>query len=113
MDAEALATEIDLRIRALPEQTTEPMRQIRREYSRRLRGEPAAEVLAVAQALVGRQRWVAYELLYHHPDGLASLTIESVERLGRGIDGWDSVDAFARYISGPAWQKDLIPDEAI
>jgi 3-methyladenine DNA glycosylase AlkD len=36
-----------------------------------------------------------------------------VERLGQGIAGWDAVDAFARYISGPAWQRGLIPDEAI
>ena len=26
------------------------------------------EVLAVAESLVGRQRWVAYELLYHYPE---------------------------------------------
>ena len=36
-----------------------------------------------------------------------------MERLGQGIDSWDSVDAFARYISGPAWQHGLIPDETI
>ena len=113
MDAEALATEIDQRIRSLPDQSTEPVRAIRREYSRRLRDVSAAEVLAVAEALVGRQRWVAYELLYHHPSRLAGLTTEAVERLGQGIDGWDAVDAFARYISGPAWQQGLIPDAAI
>jgi 3-methyladenine DNA glycosylase AlkD len=113
MDAEALATEIDQRIRALPDQTTEPVRQIRREYSRRLRDISAADMLAMAEALVSQQRWVAYELLYHHPSRLAGLTTEAVERLGQGIDGWDAVDAFARYISGPAWQQGLIPDEAI
>jgi 3-methyladenine DNA glycosylase AlkD len=113
MDAEALATEIDQRIRSLPDQTTEPKRQMRREYSRRLRDVSAADVLALAEALVPRQRWVAYELLYHHPSRLAGLNTEAVERLGQGIDGWDSVDAFARYISGPAWQQGLISDETI
>jgi hypothetical protein len=113
MDADALATEIDQRIRSLPDQTTEPKRQMRREYSRRLRDVSAADVLALAEALVPRQRWVAYELLYHHSSRLADLNPEAVERLGQGIDGWDSVDAFARYISGPAWQQGLISDETI
>jgi 3-methyladenine DNA glycosylase AlkD len=29
------------------------------------------------------------------------------------MDTWDAVDAFARYIAGPAWQRGLIPDEAV
>jgi hypothetical protein len=110
MEAESLATEIDRRIRSLPDQATEPVRAIRHEYSRRLRDVPAADMLAIAETLVPRQRWVAYELLYHHPSRLAGLTTETVERLGEGIDRWESVDAFARYISGPAWQQGLIPD---
>jgi 3-methyladenine DNA glycosylase AlkD len=109
----ALAEEIDRRIRALPDQSTGQVRRIRREYSRRLRDAPASEVQAVADALVGRQRWVAYELLYEHPSRLSGLTITHVERLGAGFDGWQAVDTFARYVSGPAWQQGLIPDEAI
>ena len=64
MDAEALAEEIDRRIRALPEHGVEPVRRVRREYSERLRTVPAGEVVALALALVGRQRWVGYELVY-------------------------------------------------
>jgi 3-methyladenine DNA glycosylase AlkD len=109
----ALAAEIDQRIQALPDQSTDSIRGVRREHSRRLRDSPASEVLALADALVGRQRWVAYELLYHHPSRLAGLGIEDVERLGQGLDGWEATDAFARYIAGPAWQQGLIPDEAI
>jgi 3-methyladenine DNA glycosylase AlkD len=113
LEPAAIAGEIDRRIRALPDQSTEPVRAVRREYSRRLRGLSATEMLAVAMALVGRQRWVAYELLYAHPSRLAGIALDDVERLGEGINGWDSVDAFARYVSGPAWQRGLIPDEAI
>jgi 3-methyladenine DNA glycosylase AlkD len=112
-DASAMAAEIDAQIRALPKQTTEPIRRIRREYSQRLRGASGSELLAIAEALVGRQRWVAYELLYHHPSRLAGLGVEEVERLGQGLDGWVDVDTFARYISGPAWQQGQLPDEAI
>ncbi len=113
VDAAALAEEIDRRIRALPDQTTRRVRRIRREYSRRLRDAEASEVRAVAEALVDRQRWVAYELLYEHPSRLSGLTTVDVERLGRGLDNWAAVDAFARYVSGPAWQQGLIPDEAV
>jgi 3-methyladenine DNA glycosylase AlkD len=112
-DAQALAAEIDRRIRALPDQSTEPVRQIRREYSRRLRPAAASVVLAIATALRDRQRWVAYELLHFHRGGLAVLGLEEVERLGQGLDGWVAVDTFARYISGPAWQQGRIPDEAV
>jgi 3-methyladenine DNA glycosylase AlkD len=112
-DAATLAAEIDARIWALPEQSTEAVRRVRREYSRRLKNVPASEVLALAYALRDRQRWIAYELLYEHPSRLAGLGVAEVERLGQGIDGWAAVDAFARYISGPAWQQGLIADDVI
>jgi 3-methyladenine DNA glycosylase AlkD len=113
LNAKRIADEIDRRINALPDRSTASIRRFRREYSRRLRQSPAETVLAIAEALVHRWRWVAYELLYEHPSRLAGLTLADVERLGQGIDGWDSVDAFARYIAGPAWQRGLIPDDAI
>lgn len=93
--------------------TTESMRRVRREFSRAVRGWTGEDVLAVALALVGRHRWVAYELVYNHPGALSQLDAGTVERLGRGLDGWGGVDAFGRYISGPAWQCNLIPDEVV
>lgn len=113
VDAAAVAREIDRRIRALPRQTTQPIRAVRREYSARLRDTHGAQVLAVADALVDSQRWVAYELVYHHPDAQRRLDADRVVRFGRGLDGWASVDAFARYISGPAWQAHRIPDALV
>lgn len=113
MDATVLATEIDRRINVLPRHTTQTIRLVRREYSRGLRDADGAEVLAVADTLVESQRWVAYELVYHHRGARESLGIDQVTRLGRGLDGWASVDAFARYISGPAWQRQLVPDELV
>jgi 3-methyladenine DNA glycosylase AlkD len=111
--AEALADEIDRRIRELPEAGVEPARRIRREYSRRLRAAPAGTVLAVADALVDRWRWVAYELVYHHPGGVAALSRAEVERLGRGLDGWGAVDAFGCILSGPAWRQGRIGDDVV
>ncbi len=104
-----LAVELD----ALPDQSVDSLRRVRRTWSARLRSAPAEEVLALAEALLPRHRWVAYELVYHHPGALAALDLRLVERLGRGIDSWGAVDAFGRYISGPAWQQGQIPDEAV
>jgi 3-methyladenine DNA glycosylase AlkD len=113
LDPDALAVEIDQRIRALPAPTIRPIREVRRAYSRRLRAAPAEVVAALAVALVDRQRWVAYELLSHHPGGLACLGVEEVERLGRGMRDWGSVDAFGCLVSGPAWRQGRLPDAAI
>jgi 3-methyladenine DNA glycosylase AlkD len=104
-----IAIELD----ALPDQSVESVRRIRRAWSARLRSAPPEEVLALAEALLPHRRWVAYELVYHHNGALAALDLRTVERLGRGLDGWGAVDAFGRYISGPAWQRGQIPDEAV
>ena len=67
----------------------------------------------MALALAGRRRWIAYELVYHHRGALAALDLARVERLGQGLDGWGATDAFGRYVAGPAWQRGLIPDDAV
>jgi 3-methyladenine DNA glycosylase AlkD len=113
MDPEALAAEIDRRIRALPAPSTEPVRHLRRQYSSRLRPAPASDVLALALVLVDRQRWVAYELLRYHPGGLACLGAEEVERLGRGMGSWGEVDAFGCLLAGPAWRLGRVPDTLV
>lgn len=113
MDAARIAGEIDRAMRAVPQPRTEPLRRVRRGYSKRLRDAAGADVVAVADALLGRRRWAAYELIADHPTALGTLDADAVEHLGRGIDSWWTVDAFARTISGPAWLRGLIPDEAV
>jgi 3-methyladenine DNA glycosylase AlkD len=113
VDAVALADEVDRRIRAVDLPSVEPLRRIRRDVSAEVRAEPAAAVLELAEALAGRHRWVAYEIVYHHRGALDALTVPAVERLGAGMADWASVDAFGRYVSGPAWQRGHIPDAAV
>jgi 3-methyladenine DNA glycosylase AlkD len=108
-----IAAAIDRQTRAVPEPSTAAVREVRRAYSRRLRSATADDVLAVAEVLVDRQRWVAYELLYYHPSKLSQLDGAAVDRLGRGIDSWEAVDTFARYISGPAWRLGYIADAQV
>jgi 3-methyladenine DNA glycosylase AlkD len=111
--AASLAAEIDADISAVRPAWTDDVRRVRRAWSRRLRGRPPAEVVAVALALRDRHRWVAYELVYEHPGGLEALDARVVEALGQGLGSWDGVDAFGRYISGPAWGRGVVPDAVI
>jgi 3-methyladenine DNA glycosylase AlkD len=113
LSATAIGDEIDRRIRSLPSKEAASIRAVRRDYSRRLQNESAEAIVAIANKLLDRRRWVTYELIYSHPQAIASLDTERVERLGRGIDSRDAVDPFALYISGPAWRRGSIPDEAI
>lgn len=78
--------------------------------SRRVRTASGVAVLDLADAVVDRHRWVAYELVYHHGPALEALDIERVERLGRELGDWGAVDAFARYVAGPAWRLGGIDD---
>jgi 3-methyladenine DNA glycosylase AlkD len=113
LDPSGVADAIHRQISALDDQSAAPVRVVRREWSRRLRSAPADDVLAVADALVPRQRWVAYELVDGHRGARAALDLAWVERLGRGIDSWVAVDTFGRFISGMAWQRRQIADEAV
>jgi hypothetical protein len=104
----AMADDVAADLDAIAHPSVEPMRAVRRAYSRRLRATPGPEVVAVALALRDRHRWVAYELVYHHPGALSALDPPTVERFGAGMAGWVDVDAFGRYVSGPAWRRDRI-----
>jgi len=135
-DFAALSAEIDARLRAHanPERkrvavtyfptamevigvSVPDLRAIARDVARQLRSAPAEDILQLAEAVInantfeGRQS--VYEILARHPAALATLTTERVERLGRGIDNWASVDAFAVTIAGPAWRTGQLDDDAV
>lgn len=60
-----------------------------------------------------RYRWAGYELVRHHGPAFGSLDDRLVGELAAGLDSWDSVDAFARTLSGPAWVNGLVSDRLI
>jgi 3-methyladenine DNA glycosylase AlkD len=109
--ASALITELE----SLSELRTAPMRKSRRKYSKMLRSEEAQYVFEVAQTILdsGRHRWIAYELIRHHPAAFRSLDRHGLEALGLGINSWSSVDSFSRTLSGPAWREGLISMQTI
>jgi 3-methyladenine DNA glycosylase AlkD len=116
-DPEALADEIAARLAALPSRATAPVRELRREYSRRLARAAPATVLAVARRLLAQPgfeaRFVAYELIAHHRGALGSLGPAELVEFGRGLDSWYAVDTFAPYLAGPAWREGQVPDSLI
>jgi 3-methyladenine DNA glycosylase AlkD len=112
----SLLDELDARIADLP-LAAGPLRGLRREFSRRLTKAEPRDVVTLAMRLVERagieRRFVAYELVHHQRRALASLGARDVERLGRGLDGWGAVDAFACYVAGPAWRERQVSDALI
>lgn len=110
-----LADEIDARIQALPVRNTPHVRAVRRETTKQLKDAPRDLVLALVKTLVHTHgyRGTAYELLAYHKPTFNSLTEAEIEALGEGINSWESVDGFARLISGPAWLKGLVEDKVI
>jgi 3-methyladenine DNA glycosylase AlkD len=93
------------------------VRALRREYSLRLREAPPGLVIGLALRLsrvpLTRNRFVACELVRHHPGALSRLGARQLVRLGRGIASWDGVDCFAVCLAGHAWRGRRVPDSLI
>jgi 3-methyladenine DNA glycosylase AlkD len=104
----SIASDISSRVAAASDFSIAGLRRLRGQLLRELREEEPATLVRVAQRLVrdgSVPRWFAYELISHQSAAAALLTLEDVERLGRGIASWGDVDAFACYIAGPAFRE--------
>jgi hypothetical protein len=122
-DPTGLAAQFLTDLGRLPVASTQPVRALRREYSRRLKGAGAEYVWAFAVALQpllrrgtperAGLRWVVCELIANHKPVFQTLDEARLEKLGEGMQSWDEVDAFARIVSGPAWLHGLIGDATI
>jgi 3-methyladenine DNA glycosylase AlkD len=96
--------------------TTASIRKIRRQLSKEIASENREAVLALVYDLIDRDpgsRWVAYELVQNHPSTRDKITTAEVERLGEGLSSWSGADAFACFISGPAWREGHVSDAVI
>ncbi len=117
IDVDALAGEIEARLRSLRGLRTEDIRQVRRAFSSSLREAEPRAVVDLALLLLKRpsfaDRLVAYELVHHHRRALQSLKAKDLEQLGRGMADWGAVDTFACYLAGPAWREGQVPDSLI
>lgn len=114
---QALAAEIDDRLSSQSGSATAELRGIRREFSRRLKDAAPHVVIEIANLLLEipriEHRFVAYELIHHHPRALSHLNAWQLEQLGRGISSWGAVDCFGIYLAGPVWQMRHVPNNLI
>src|ERR1700684_1483027 len=113
----ALAQEIDERLSAMPHAATVDLRQLRREFSKRLKDAAPYVVIELASLLLEvrgmEYRFIAYELIHHHPGALWHLNAWQLEQLGRGMASWSAVDCFAVYLAGPVWRERRVPNSLI
>jgi 3-methyladenine DNA glycosylase AlkD len=116
-EAAVLAKEIQSAIRKLPRPSTQPIRALRRQYSKRLSAESPASIVQISNHLVDagsiKCRFFAYELILHHLAALQSLRGKDLEQLGRGMSSWAEVDTFSCYVSGPVWRACQVQDSLI
>lgn len=116
-----LVDELFSRVQALPFGTIPAIRPIRREVSLQVASASVDQVVALVQVIVGRSllvgepdlRWVGYEIAHYHRATLAALDVLTLEKLGAGLNTWDSVDVFSLYLSGPAWRNGHIGDDDV
>jgi 3-methyladenine DNA glycosylase AlkD len=115
--AKALTEEIQSRVQALPLGRVADLRAVRREFSKLLKDAHPDLIFEVALNLLGLAgidyRFIAYELVQHHPATMAGLKRQTLEKLGKGIDSWAAVDCFSCYLAGPAWRNGQIDDRVI
>ncbi len=114
-DPKGLAAEMAAEIQALAVHNTSAERAVVRRYTQMVDQSEPDFVLAMAKELLDKHacRWQAYELVAAHAPAFHRLGPAELERLGRGIDSWASVDAFARTLAGPAWCLGQVPDALI
>ena len=114
-DIAQVAAAINAEIVAVSARSTPKIRAIRLKFSRTLKSANPDFVLRLAKKLcaIDGYRWFAYELIQYHQAAFESLDADALEDLGRGINSWWTVDAFARSLSGPAWLHAQVPDELI
>jgi len=115
-DIGELENQIVRSLSEITDPTTGAIRTVRQSFSHRLAEAPAQLVVALALRLVSHAvvpRFVAYELILYHRQALGSLKAKSLEDLGAGNNSWGEVDAFACYLTGPAWREGQVSDALI
>ena len=114
-DPDQLAAQILAAIRALPVQDTESMRSLRRQFSLNLKQADPAVMFNLAYKLIDKHshRWFVYELLRYHKPAFHAIDETEIVALGTGMNSWDSVDSFARILSGPVWLNGQISNDLI
>ena len=113
---ENLSAKVGSELARVSKKNTANIRKVRREFTRQLANAPGSVVIDLSIRILTEEtapHFFAYELVQHHREAATSLNSRKLKQIGKGIDSWGSVDAFACYLSGPAWREQMIPDSLI
>lgn len=116
MEIKTLANKIVAELGRLSSHDTATIRNLRRQFSKRLASAGAEFVVGLALKLSQTPsvpRFFAYELIQHHRLALGSLNGKVLEQLAEGNQSWETVDAFSCYLAGPAWREGQISDSVV
>jgi 3-methyladenine DNA glycosylase AlkD len=108
MDADEAAQALIAEIGALPVRNVPALRAVRRARSAAWKDEPADFIIGVALDLAhrGTAAWVGCELIRFHKQAFAAVDEALLVQLADGLHAWDTVDALAMILAGPAWVRD-------
>lgn len=114
---DTVVTEIVSRFSQLPEQTTQQVRSLRRQFTRHLAQAEADVVIEIGRRLLMKRnflyRFFAYELISHHEQALHSLRKGELIEFAGTLSSWGEVDIFALYLAGPCWREGQMADGVI
>jgi 3-methyladenine DNA glycosylase AlkD len=117
MDPIAAAEDIRAELRALPRRDTASVRAVRRTWSKALKGEDAAQAIALALAVeraAGQEgKWIGYELIRFHPAAFRAISEAQIVDFASRIASWYATDAFGTILTGPLWANGRISDGLI
>lgn len=113
--AQAIERSLQADLQALPVRNTASLRTVRRKYSQILAEVSPDLVFEIARLLFQNihLRWIAFELIRYHPAAFQQVGPDELHEFGQGMHSWDTVDTFARTLSGLAWLKGQIDDQLI
>jgi len=93
---------------------TAEVRRTARAVAREMRDAESRAVIELALELFDRGlRFPAYEIVDADRRLVRSLRARDVASLARGLDSWGAVDAFACFVSGPAWREGGISETRV
>lgn len=108
-----IVVEIERGLAEIEDQSTAIVRRVRADVSKWILNWPGRVVIDAALEVVDSRRWVAYELVYHHREASSLLDEALVLRFAGDLGSWGDVDAFCRYIAGPAWRRGQLDDDTV
>ena len=114
---DAVVAQITKRLAELSDLSTQPVRFVRRQFTRQLAKAEPEVVVEIARRLVRRKgfhhRFVAYELVHYHRQALRSLREREIVELAGTLDSWVTVDTLGVFLAGPCWREGQVPDSLI